>query len=143
MPRSRFNPQFNKDEMPGPLSAAGIEYRHLPELGGLRKPRRDSVNLAWENLSFRGYADYMQTPAFEAALKQLSTIGSQCKTAIMCAEAVPWQCHRSIISDALAAKGVAVYHILSKDSIQPHRITAFAKLEGGRVTYPPEQEKLF
>jgi len=142
MPRSRFNPQFNKDDMPGPLSEAGIGYRHLPELGGLRKPRADSTNTAWENASFRGYADYMQTPAFENGLRQLLELAAEHRTAVMCAEAVPWQCHRSLIADALSAKGVPVKHILSESKTEPHRITAFAKVENGRVTYPSGQAKL-
>jgi uncharacterized protein (DUF488 family) len=143
LPRSHFNPQFNKDELPGPLQEAGIGYRHLPELGGLRKARPDSTNTAWENRSFRGYADYMQTAGFEAGLRQLLALAEEHRVAVMCAEAVPWQCHRSLIADALSARGVPVKHILSADRIEPHRMTAFARVEEGRVTYPSEQTKLF
>jgi uncharacterized protein (DUF488 family) len=143
LPRSHFNPQFNKDELPEPLREAGISYRHLPELGGLRKPRPDSTNTAWENGSFRGYADYMQTAGFEAGLRQLLALAEEYRVAVMCAEALPWQCHRSLIADALSARGVPVKHILSADRIEPHRMTAFAKVTEGRVTYPSEQAKLF
>ena len=144
VPRSRHNPQFNRETLAETLPAAGVSYAHLPGLGGLRHAERDSVNTGWTNLSFRGYADYMQTPAFETNLEALlRQIGSD-RVAIMCAEAVPWRCHRSLVSDALAARDVAVEHILSPARRQPHKVTSFARVEGTRVTYPgpPENRKL-
>jgi len=143
VPKSRFNPQFNKEAMPGPLNAAGIEYRHMPGLGGLRHSRRDSVNMGWRNASFRGYADYMQTEEFEAALGELLEVSAGRKAAVMCAEAVPWRCHRSLIGDALVARGVEVWDILSASKAAPHRMTPFARVEGTRVTYPADQKALF
>ena len=142
VPRSRRNPQFNSEALPAPLAAAGIEYVHMHALGGLRRPRKDSPNLAWRNESFRGYADYMQTPEFAAALDSLIELGRARRAAIMCAEAVPWRCHRSLIADALAARGIAVEHIMSEAAAKPHTVTSFARIEDGRVTYPPEQPGL-
>ncbi len=136
VPRSRHNPQFNRDTLPGRLAAAGIAYVHLPGLGGLRHPRRDSINNGWRNASFRGFADYMQTPEFETALAGLVEIARERRVAIMCAETVPWRCHRSLIADALAVRGAEVEHILSEGHRQPHRMTPFAKVEVTRVTYP-------
>ncbi len=141
-PRSRHNPQFNSDALPAALAAAGIGYLHMPTLGGLRHPRKDSLNLGWRNESFRGYADYMQTPEFGAALDRLIELGRARRMAIMCAEAVPWRCHRSLIADALAARGIAVEHIMSEAAARPHTVTPFARIEDGRVTYPPEQPGL-
>ncbi len=108
IPRSRRNPQFNRENLPGSLQSAGIEYHHMPGLGGLRHPRKDSMNTGWRNASFRGYADYMQTPEFGENLDRLIDLASDTATAIMCAEAVPWRCHRSLISDALAARDIPV-----------------------------------
>ncbi|MCL4402035.1 MAG: DUF488 domain-containing protein [Acidobacteria bacterium] len=136
VPRSRHNPQFNREDLSATLAAAGIEYRHMPALGGLRHPRRDSTNLAWRNAGFRGYADYMQTPEFEAALDELVALDAGRRTAIMCAESVPWRCHRSLIADALAARGTLVEHILSAGSRKPHTMTPFAVVQSGRVSYP-------
>jgi uncharacterized protein (DUF488 family) len=136
IPKSRRNPQFSQENLAASLSAAGIEYRHLPGLGGLRHPRKDSMNTAWRNASFRGYADYMQTPEFEENLAKLIEIASGASTAIMCAEAVPWRCHRSLIADALLPRGIQVQEILSATKSQPHAITPFAKVLGQRVTYP-------
>jgi uncharacterized protein (DUF488 family) len=136
VPRSRHNPQFNRDTLPGRLAAAGIAYLHLPALGGLRHPRRDSNNTGWRNASFRGFADYMQTPEFEAALAPLAELARRRRVALMCAETVPWRCHRSLIADALAVRGAEVQHILGEGHRQPHRLTPFAKVEGTRVTYP-------
>lgn len=136
VPRSRRNPQFNRETLPTALAAAGIGYRHLAGLGGLRRPRPDSENLAWENEGFRGFADYMGTPEFEAALGELLELARRKRVAIMCAEAVPWRCHRSLIADALVARGVAVEHILSPTRRQPHTLTRFARIESGRVVYP-------
>ncbi len=139
IPRSRRNPQFNRENLPASLlEAAGIGYRHLPGLGGLRHPRKDSINTGWRNASFRGYADYMQTPEFDQNLNDLMQLASQAPSAIMCAEAVPWRCHRSLIADALLARGVPVLEILSVTKIQPHAMTPFARVEGQQVTYPSQ-----
>jgi len=136
VPKSRHNPQFNRDAMEHSLPASGIEYLHMPGLGGLRHPRKDSNNLGWKNASFRGYADYMQTPAFEQNLDKLIELASRRTVAIMCAEAVPWRCHRSLIADALLARGIAVEDILSATSRKAHRFTPFARVEDEKVTYP-------
>jgi uncharacterized protein (DUF488 family) len=136
IPRSRTNPQFNRDTLPKTLERAGIEYLHIPELGGLRHARPDSPNTAWRNASFRGYADYMQTPEFAEAVARLIEIGQKKQTAIMCAEAVPWRCHRSLVADALTARGAPVEDILSATRRSPHKLTPFAKIEGTRVWYP-------
>jgi hypothetical protein len=136
IPKSRHNPQFNRDSLAASLQAAGIQYRHLPGLGGLRHPRKDSMNTGWRNASFRGYADYMQTPEFAENLRHLMELASEVATAIMCAEAVPWRCHRSLIADTLTARGIPVLEILSAAKSQPHAMTPFAKVEGQRVTYP-------
>ena len=136
IPRSRRNPQFNRENLPGSLAQAGIEYHHLPGLGGLRRPRPDSINTAWRNASFRGYADYMQTDAFSSNLEQLIELAAGKPTAIMCAEAVPWRCHRSLVADALAARGIEVVEILSEAKTQPHSMTPFARVDGEQVTYP-------
>jgi len=136
VPRSRHNPQFNADALPGPLAETGIAYVHRPELGGLRKARRDSPNQGWRNASFRGYADYMQTPEFEQALAALMQLAEQGSLAVMCAEAVPWRCHRSLIADALSVRGVEVRHIMGPAKWQPHKLTAFAQVDGLKITYP-------
>ncbi len=136
VPRSRHNPQFNTDALGAALRPHGIAYLHQPALGGLRKPRKDSPNAGWRNESFRGYADYMQSEVFAQALEQLVALGSRSTTAIMCAEAVPWRCHRSLIADALLARGVAVEHIMTPTHANPHKLTPFARLDGPQVTYP-------
>ena len=136
VPRSRHNPQYNVDALPAPLSAAGIAYRHLPELGGLRRAHKDSVNQGWKNESFRGYADYMQTLEFAAALEALVTPGEERRTCLMCAEAVPWRCHRSLIADALSVRGLEVRHIMGRGKTQAHKLTPFAHVEGLSITYP-------
>lgn len=133
---SRRHPQFMREALAATLKGRGIGYTHLPALGGFRKPRPDSINTAWRNESFHGYADYMQTPEFEAALAELLDLASQAPTAVMCAEAVPWRCHRSLIADALAVRGVNVGHIVSPTRCNPHVLTSFARVEGNRVTYP-------
>jgi uncharacterized protein (DUF488 family) len=143
IPKSRHNPQFNIDNLPVSLGEAGIEYRHIPELGGLRRARSDSPNTAWRNPSFRGYADYMQTPAFEAGLDELQRIAKGRRAAVMCAEAVHWRCHRSLIADALVSRGESVEHIMSETKRSPHVLTEFAVVEGTRVTYPGENLHLF
>ena len=136
--KSRHNPQFGEDELRVSLPAAGIEYRRLAGLGGLRHTTAASVNGAWRNASFRGYADYMQTPAFEEALGELLEIAAQQSVAVMCAEAVPWRCHRSLIGDALVARGVPVWDIMTQTSTKPHALTRFAHVDGTRVTYTAE-----
>ena len=141
VPRSRHVPQFNTETLGHDLSGRGIEYVHLPSLGGLRKASPDSTNLAWRNSRFRAYADYMQTPAFQAGLEELIPIASIKPTAIMCAEAVPWRCHRSLIADALIARGWQVIDLMSERSAKPHKLTEFAHVEGTRVTYPAEHKR--
>jgi uncharacterized protein (DUF488 family) len=136
IPRSRRVPQFNQDALAEKLNAAGIRYFHLKELGGLRHPRKDSTNLGWRNASFRGYADYMGTAEFRAAIDRLLELARSAPTAIMCAEAVPWRCHRSLIGDALLARGVQVEDILSATQKRPHEMTPFARTNGTDVTYP-------
>jgi uncharacterized protein (DUF488 family) len=126
IPRSRHNPQFGQDCLPASLQAAGIGYVHLPDLGGLRHTTRASPNLGWRNASFRGFADYMQTPAFEKGIRELLRIARTDRIAVMCAEAVPWACHRSLIADALLVRGIRVHHILSAGRYEPHRLTPFA-----------------
>jgi uncharacterized protein (DUF488 family) len=140
VPRSRHNPQFNREWLPAALENRGIQYTHIKELGGLRRARKDSTNTGWRHPSFRGYADYMQTAEFEAALQALIELAERERVAIMCAEAVPWRCHRSLVADALTARGVAVEHIIGAGRSQPHTMTAFARVAGGRVTYPGEAE---
>ena len=137
IPRSRHNPQFNSDTLGKSLRAAGIDYKPMKELGGLRHAQRDSINTGWKNASFRGFADYMQTPEFAAAIDKLIEIAGAGKpTAIMCAEAVPWRCHRSLVGDALVARGVDVQDIMSATRAQPHEMTSFARVRGAEITYP-------
>lgn len=140
IPRSRRNPQFNQETLPGALTAAGIGYFHLPGLGGLRHARADSPNMAWRNASFRGFADYMQTDEFAENIAHLIAAAAQGRIALMCAEAVPWRCHRSLIADALTVRGIAVEHIMSKTHRQPHAVTPWARVEGVRITYPPDTQ---
>ncbi len=138
IPKSRHNPQFNSEALAESLKSAGIGYTHRPALGGLRHAARNSPNTGWRNASFRGFADYMQTPAFEAALQELIELAQTQTLALMCAEAVPWRCHRSLISDALLARGLRAEHIMSASARRAHTLTPFAKLDGSRVTYPGE-----
>lgn len=138
VPRSRHNPQFNRDVLSRALHSRRIHYRHVKALGGLRHARPDSVNIGWRNASFRGFADYMQTPAFEQGLQALILLAKAEPTAILCAEAVPWRCHRSLIADTLTVRGVRVRHILSPTKAYTHAITPFAKVRGLQVTYPAE-----
>jgi uncharacterized protein (DUF488 family) len=140
VPKSRHNPQFGKEALTASLLGAGIGYTHEAALGGLRKARADSPNAGWRNLSFRGYADYMQTPAFADALERLIGLAGRERVAIMCAEAVPWRCHRSLVADALLACGVAACEMASPTRLTPHRLTPFAKVEGTTVTYPPKDD---
>ena len=136
VPRSRHNPQFNKDSLPGALKRVGIAYTHMSQLGGLRRPRKDSFNLGWRNAGFRGFADYMQTAEFKKALTSLIEMAEKERVAIMCAEAVPWRCHRSLIADALVARGIRVEEISSLTRTQPHKVTPFAHVFGTEITYP-------
>ncbi len=140
IPKSRHNPQFNAAELEQALREQGIDYLRLEGLGGLRHTTKTSINTAWKNASFRGFADYMQTPEFEGALGQLVALGKEKTIAIMCAEAVPWRCHRSLIGDALLVRGVKVEDILSETSCKPHTLTPWAKVEGERITYPGSPE---
>jgi len=142
VPRSRHNPQFNADVLSHALKSEGIDYRPLPALGGLRHSRKDSPNTGWRNEGFRGFADYMQTAEFEDGLRSLIAMGRSRRTAIMCAEAVPWRCHRSLVADALVVRGIPVIEILSESSHQPHKLTPFARVQGTTITYPPEQASL-
>jgi uncharacterized protein (DUF488 family) len=140
VPRSGHNPQFNREVLPESLREAGIAYVHMPELGGLRHPRRDSVNTGWRNPSFRGYADYMQTPEFALALQRLISLLRASRTAIMCSEAVPWRCHRSLIADAVTVRGIRVEHIMSATALRPHSLTPFADVDGDKITYTEHGE---
>jgi uncharacterized protein (DUF488 family) len=141
VPRSRHNPQFNKASLPGSLQKAGLEYVHMPKLGGLRHAQRDSLNVGWRNASFRGYADYMQTPEFEKSLEELVQLAKQDRIALMCAEAVPWRCHRSLIADALLVRGIRTEDIMSSTRRQVHTLTPFAKVRGTTITYPTEASR--
>lgn len=136
VPRSRHNPQFNTDALAKSLKKAGLGYTHMPSLGGLRKANKDSINAGWRNANFRGYADYMQTDEFWKGLEQLIAAGKKRRTVIMCAEAVPWRCHRSLIADAILVGGWTVSHIMSEKKTAPHSITSFAELNGERLIYP-------
>jgi uncharacterized protein (DUF488 family) len=141
IPRSRRNPQFEGEALARTLPPAGIRYVQLPKLGGLRPARRNSPNGAWRNASFRGYADYMQTGEFEEGLVELRALARLGTVAVMCAEAVPWRCHRSLLADALFARGVVVLHILGLGRTEPHRLTPFAVRDGRKVSYPPGAEE--
>lgn len=151
VPRSRHNPQFNRETLPDALAASHIGYLHMPGLGGLRHPRKDSPNTGWRNASFRGYADYMQTEEFARNLAELCARKARQDehekgnraTVIMCAEAVPWRCHRSMVADALFVRGVPVLHIMSATKAEPHKLTSFAHVEDTRITYPGPELELF
>ena len=136
IPKSRRNPQFGQDMLAPALQQAGIGYTHLGELGGLRHAAPDSINTGWENSSFRGYADYMATDAFREGLQELKQIAESQRTAIMCAEAIWWRCHRSLIADALTVQGWQVLHIQSKKTAKAHELTPFLKIEDGKILYP-------
>lgn len=136
VPRSRKNPQFESEALARSLESGDIGYVHMPKLGGLRHPQKDSVNAGWENLSFRGYAEYMQTDEFTSGLDELIRAAERQQTAIMCAEAVPWRCHRSLVGDALLVRHFDVLDIFSATNTRPHKLTAWAQVEGDRVTYP-------
>lgn len=136
VPRSRHNPQFNAGALGAELHTRGLRYEPIAQLGGLRRARKDSSNTGWRNASFRGFADYMQTSEFEAGLERLHALATEGSVALMCAEAVPWRCHRSLVADALTARGARVEHISAPSRAAPHRMTEFAKVEAGQVTYP-------
>lgn len=142
-PASRKHPQFNREEMGPALAAAGIGYAGFPDLGGRRPAQPDSPNTAWRNASFRGYADYMATPAFDDGLRRLLGLAGEKRTAMMCAEALWWRCHRALIADALKARGVEVLHLGGSGEPEPHPYTAAASIVGGRLSYMDEQARLF
>ena len=136
VPRSRHNPQFNKETLPNTLKPEGIKYIHMPDIGGLRRPKHDSINLAWKNSGFRGYADYMQTQEFTDNLLKIIALARENRLALMCAEALPWRCHRSLISDALVVRHVKVEHVISATSCLNHKLNEMAHVEGTQITYP-------
>jgi uncharacterized protein (DUF488 family) len=142
VPRSRHNPQFNLDALPASLAAVGISYVHLAALGGLRHARPDSPNTGWRNLSFRGYADYMGSPEFADGVAAVAEMARGERCVLMCAEAVPWRCHRSMIGDALLVRGVQVEDIIGPKGRRPHVLTGFARVDGTQITYPPSDEEL-
>ena len=139
IPRSRHNPQFNGDALRSALRSRQLRYVHLPELGGLRRSREGSPNTGWRNASFRGFADYMLTEDFEAGIAKLRALTAEGRIALMCAEAVPWRCHRSLVADSLSARGAKIEHITSATRSTPHRLTPFALVKGSRVTYPSDE----
>ena len=139
IPRSRHNPQFNRESLARHLRAARIGYVHLKKLGGLRHAKSDSKNLGWHNSSFRGFADYMQTPDFHTGLTRLEKLAAVKPSAMMCAEAVPWRCHRSLIADALVVRRFPVEHIMSSSRTQAHELTPFARVRGLQITYPTDK----
>ncbi len=139
IPRSRHNPQFNINTLPGALEASKIEYLHAKGLGGLRRPFKDSVNTAWKNDSFRGFADYMQSAEFSSSLDSLLEVARNDQVALMCAEAVPWRCHRSLVADALLIRGIQVRHIMSQMEVRTHTLTPWAEVDGTRISYPSSQ----
>ena len=138
-PRSRHNPQFNIDTLPESLATADIAYTHMAGLGGLRPQRKDSINLGWRNASFRAYADYMQTDEFSENIQHAIEMGKEERIALMCAEAVPWRCHRSLIADALLVRGIPVEEIVTAAKSEPHKLTSFARVDGICITYPSDQ----
>jgi len=138
IPRSHHNPQFNADDLKQSLQRQHMRYKHIKELGGLRRAKKDSINLGWRNASFRGFADYMATQEFSVGLEALTKIATTRETAIMCAEAVPWRCHRSLVADALTNKGWMVLDIMSRTVAARHRQTPFLKIRKGQLVYPEE-----
>jgi uncharacterized protein (DUF488 family) len=139
IPKSRHNPQFNGDALARALESGGIDYVHMKELGGLRHARPDSPNMGWRNASFRGFADYMQTVEFENALGRAIELAGEKPSALMCAEAVPWRCHRSLVSDALVARGIEVLEIISDSPPKRHKLTPFARARGTQIIYPAQE----
>jgi uncharacterized protein (DUF488 family) len=136
VPQSRHNPQFNKEKLLNALKTCGIKYLHLPEIGGLRHPKKDSINLALETSGFRGYADFMQTKDFTENLLKLVALAKENCLTLMCAEALPWSCHRTLISDVLVIRHVQVLHIINKDNVIEHKLHELAHVEGTKVSYP-------
>jgi len=140
-PGSKRNPQFNKEALADSLGQHGIRYEHFPELGGRRKPKKDSQNTAWRNASFRSYADYMETAEFQKGIERLVDLTSEVgPTAIMCAEAVWWRCHRALISDYLKARGIEVIHIVDSNKTEPHPFTSAARIVDGALSYVSDKE---
>ncbi len=135
VPASRRFPHFTRDSLAASLAAAGMDYLHLNDLGGRRTPRADSPHTGWRSRSFRGYADYMETPQWEAAAAIVLARGRTASTALMCAEAVPWRCHRQLVADGLLVRDATVWHILGRDRLERHRLTPFARVDGIRITY--------
>ena len=144
IPKSRHNPQFAQENLERSLTESKINYRWLKSLGGLRHPQKDSINAGWRNTSFRGYADYMQTPEFASAIDELLASSQHGRTTVMCAEAVPWRCHRSMVADALIVRGIEVedlyYDAKGHSRREPHKLTSFARVKGKRLWYPPEDD---
>jgi Uncharacterized conserved protein len=136
LPGSKRTPQFNLEHLRTELPRAGIEYIHMKSLGGLRKPKPVTVNSAWRNDSFRGYADYMQTPEFIEALNTLRELVTEKTSVYCCTEAVFWRCHRQLVSDALLIRGLKIGHIFSATKVEPHKLTDFARVDGAKITYP-------
>jgi uncharacterized protein (DUF488 family) len=141
IPKSAHNPQFTEDALADSLRTAGLTYKRAKDLGGLRSVRKNSPNGGWRNTSFQGYADYMQTPEFGLALDDLIAQSRHSDVAIMCAEAVPWRCHRSLIGDALSVRGIAVLDIMTETKATPHVLRSFARVDGTTVTYPPDGDE--
>lgn len=141
IPRSRHNPQFSQEYLAQALESSGVVYHYMKDLGGLRHTKKDSPNMGWRNASFRGYADYMQTLEFGHAVKELIALGKASRTAIMCAEAVPWRCHRSLVGDALLVRHMHVQDIMSAHKSSPHKLTKFAQVKGQKILYPPASEE--
>lgn len=136
IPKSRHNPQYNEEDLRSELRKQGMDYIRIEGLGGLRHTTKASINTAWKNASFRGFADYMQTPEFTAAVETLIELAEEKQVAIMCAEAVPWRCHRSLIGDALIVRNIKVEDIFNEKSSKPHRLTGWAVVDGTTITYP-------
>jgi uncharacterized protein (DUF488 family) len=136
LPGSKRTPQFNLEHLQSALPRAGIEYIHMKELGGLRKPGKESINRAWRNDGFRGYADYMQTAEFAAAIERLIALAGGKKSVYVCTEAVFWRCHRQLVSDALLVRGLNVAHVFNARKAEPHKLTGFAHVDGLKITYP-------
>ncbi|MGH9733839.1 MAG: DUF488 family protein [Candidatus Acidiferrales bacterium] len=143
IPKSLHNPQFGADSLARSLAAEKIDYIHIKELGGLRRARRDSLNTGWRNASFRGFADYMQTAEFRSAVDHAIKLAKEKTSVLMCAEAVPWRCHRSLVADALVVRGIEVLEIIGGSQPKPHKMTPFARVRGTEITYPPEEGELF
>lgn len=143
IPKSLHNPQFGADSLARSLRTAKIDYVPMKELGGLRRTRRDSINTGWRNAGFRGFADYMQTAEFRSAIDHAIELARKKISALMCAEAVPWRCHRSLVADALVIRGIEVLEIVGNSLPKPHKITPFARVRGTEITYPPEEGELF